>query len=102
MKQNPKLRINLFAALLILLLAGNGSQAQEALFGGPQIVSPEIKSDNTVMLRLKAPSADSVFVTGDILPPAKMKTPMGEMDIPGRALMSKGEDGIWTFNFYLP
>ena len=97
MKQCPKMRINLFSAFLMLLLVGTGSQAQEALFGGPQIVSPEIRSDQTVLLRLKAPEADSVFVIGDILPPAKMKTPIGEIDIPGKALMSKGEDGIWTF-----
>lgn len=97
MKQDPKVRINRFAAFLLLLLAGTVSHAQEALFGGPQIVSPEIRSDHSVVLRLKASEADSVYVIGDILPPAKMKTPIGEMDVPGRALMSKGEDGVWTY-----
>ena len=84
-------------ALVLLILLGWTANSQEALFGGTQIVSPEIKEDRTVMLRLHAPKADSVFVTGDILPPAKVQTPMGEMDVPDRVLMKKGEDGVWTY-----
>lgn len=88
-----KARITVF----LMLLFGVSSQGQEALFGGPQIVSPEISSDNSVILRIKAPEADSVFVTGDLMPPAKIQTPFGEMDFPDKAFMTKGGDGIWTY-----
>jgi enterochelin esterase family protein len=98
-KKIPKMKTrNCIAFLILLLTAGNSAFSQEALFGGPQIVSPEIRNDHSVLLRLKAPKADSVFVTGDILPPARIQTPMGEMDIPGKELMTKGEDGIWTYD----
>ena len=90
-----KQKMNFVLALLILL--GWSANGQEALFGGTQIVSPEIKEDNRVVLRLHAPKADSVFVSGDIIPPAKVQTPMGEMDVQDRAFMEKGDDGVWTY-----
>ena len=90
-----KQKINFILGLAMLL--GWAANGQEALFGGTQIVSPEIKDDKMVILRLHAPKADSVFVTGDIMPPAKVQTPMGEMDVPNRALMERGEDGVWTY-----
>ena len=90
-----KQKINFILGLAMLL--GWAANGQEALFGGTQIVSPEIKDDKTVILRLHAPKADSVFVTGDIMPPAKVQTPMGEMDVPDRAYMERGEDGVWTY-----
>lgn len=39
--------------------------AQQALFGGNQIVSPEVNADGTVTFRLYAPKAVKVEVTGD-------------------------------------
>src|SRR5688572_29402646 len=51
---------------------------------GPQVVSPEVNADRTVTLRLLAPKATQVMVTGELVngaqPPA----------------MTKGDDGIWT------
>ncbi|MDC6387291.1 alpha/beta hydrolase-fold protein [Maribacter sp. PR1] len=82
---------------LVMLLAGLKSNGQEALFGGQEIVSPEINKDKSVTFRLLAPAADSVFITGDFLPTTKMKTPMGEMDAPGKKLLSKNGDGLWTY-----
>lgn len=71
--------------------------AQQALFGGQQIVSPEVKADHTVTFRILAPAADSVQITGDFLPPAKLKTQWGLIDVPGTAKLTKDEKGIWTF-----
>src|SRR5436309_12247107 len=51
---------------------------------GPQVVSPQVNADRTVTLRLSAPKATEVNVTGEILNGAQP------------APMKKGEDGIWT------
>src|SRR5690242_4159260 len=55
--------------------------------GGPQapvVNSPEVKADRTVTLRLLAPKATDVTVTGEILNGAQPKA------------MTKGSDGVWT------
>jgi enterochelin esterase family protein len=51
---------------------------------GPQVVSPQVNDDRTVTLRLLAPRATEVRVTGEILNGAQP------------AAMTKGADGIWT------
>jgi Carbohydrate-binding module 48 (Isoamylase N-terminal domain). len=71
--------------------------AQQALWGGAPVVSPEIHDNNTVTFRLKAPEATKVQVTGDFLPAQKIKTPFGEFDGPGAVDLTKGKDGIWEF-----
>ncbi len=73
------------------------TSAQQALFGAQQIISPEIHDNNSVTFRLNAPNAKSVMVTGDFLPTEKIQTPMGEMDGPGKAALTKNEKGIWSF-----
>lgn len=80
--------------LFVLYLS---STAQEALFGSQQIISPEVHENNTVTFRLLAPNAEKVEITGDFLPTVKMKTPMGEMDGPGKVEMTKNEQGVWTY-----
>lgn len=60
--------------------AGGGRGGQQ----GPQVVSPEVHADRSVTLRLLAPKATEVLVTGEILNGAQPKP------------MVKGEDGIWT------
>ena len=50
---------------------------------GPQVVSPQVNPDRTVTLRLLAPKATEVTVTGEIL--------NGQPKA-----MIKGDDGIWT------
>ena len=52
--------------------------AQQALWGGAAVVSPDIHDDNTVTFRLKAPKAVRVQITGDFLPPQTIKTPRGD------------------------
>ncbi len=71
--------------------------AQQALWGGVPVVSPEIHDNNTVTFRLKAPKAVKVQVTGDFLPTQKIKTPFGEFDGPGVADLKEGKDGVWEF-----
>ncbi|RIW12552.1 esterase [Algoriphagus lacus] len=72
-------------------------QAQEALFRAQNIISPEVHADNSVTFRLHAPNAQAVQVTGDFLPTVKMETPRGPMDGPGKANLTKGENGVWEF-----
>jgi Enterochelin esterase and related enzymes len=71
---------------------------QNLSFGqGPQPVSPEINSDNTVTFRMAAPDAAKVQITGDFLPSQSIETEYGTFDIQGTVDMVKGADGIWTY-----
>jgi enterochelin esterase family protein len=76
--------------------------AQQALWGGQEIVSPDIHADNTVTFRLSAPQAAKVEVTGDFLPTVKVKSPMGEYDAPGTATMVKNGNGVWEYTTAAP
>ncbi len=89
-----KLRLTILVATVLFSMA---TFAQQALFGGQQIISPEVKADHTVTFRIMAPAADSVQITGDFLPPAKLKTQWGLIDVPGTAKLTKDDKGIWTF-----
>ena len=71
--------------------------AQQALWGGQEITSPEIHANNTVTFRLQAPLAAKVEITGDFLPTQKMETPFGEFDVPGRTELTKNGQGVWEF-----
>lgn len=88
---------HILTAFFFLTSLGLPSFAQEALFRAQNIISPEIHDDNSVTFRLHAPNATTVQVTGDFLPSVKMETPMGEMDGPGKAELTKGENGVWEF-----
>ena len=83
--------------LLACALFATTLWAQQALWGGVPVVSPEINSDNTVTFRLKAPKAVKVQVTGDFLPTQKIKTPFGEFDGLGYADLKEGKDGVWEY-----
>ncbi len=83
-------------AIIIAILSACSASAQQALWGGPQIVSPEINPDNSVTFRLKAPKAVKVQVTGDFLPNQKIEGPQGTFEIPGTAELTERE-GIWEF-----
>lgn len=78
------------------MLIGICASAQQALWGGSQIKSPEINPDNSVTFRLRAPKAVKVQVTGDFLPTQKIETPFGTFDGPGFADLIE-KDGIWEF-----
>lgn len=73
------------------------AMAQQAFWGVPQVKSPEINADKSVTFRLHAPDAKEVKVTGDFLPTEKIQTPHGELDGPGSATLTKGDNGMWEF-----
>ena len=83
-------RISILSALLLMCAM---TFAQQALWGGAPVVSPEIHDNNTVTFRLKAPKAVKVQVTGDFLPTQKIKTPFGEFGGPGVAVLKD----VWEF-----
>lgn len=78
------------------LMLASAASAQQALWGGSQIVSPQINDDNTVTFRFVAPKAITVKVTGDFLPTQKIDTPYGQFDAPGVADLTE-KDGVWEF-----
>lgn len=81
----------------VLMLVCTVAVAQQALWGGAPVISPEIHDNNTVTFRLKAPKAVKVQVTGDFLPTQKIKTPFGEFDGPGVVDLKEGKEGVWEF-----
>jgi enterochelin esterase-like enzyme len=83
--------------ITLLVMTNINSFAQQSLWGAAPIISPEVKADHTVTFRIQAAAADSVQITGDFLPPAKMKTQWGVMDVPGKANLTKDDKGIWNF-----
>lgn len=82
------------SALLLMCVA---AFAQQALWGGAPVVSPEIHDDNTVTFRLKAPKAIRVQVTGDFLPATPIETPRGIWEGPGIVDLKEGKDGVWEY-----
>jgi enterochelin esterase family protein len=58
---------------------GGGRGAQ-----GPQVVSPQVNADRTVVVRVLAPKATEITVTGELINGTQPKA------------MTKGDDGIWT------
>ena len=57
-----------FFSIFAALLMATCSFAQQALWGGPQVTSPEINPDHSVTFRLHAPKAVRVQVVGDFDP----------------------------------
>lgn len=82
---------------IAFLMIGVIAFAQQALFGGSQLVSPEIHPDNTVTFRLLAPKAVKVQVTGDFLPKVKIQTERGPMDVAGTTDLVEKENGVWEY-----
>lgn len=91
------MNLKITLSLLLTVCLSSLSFAQESLMRGAQIISPEIHENNTVTFRFLAPNADSVQVTGDMLPTIKVQTPRGEADAPGTARLTKDEQGVWSF-----
>lgn len=90
----------IIAAAAVLLAAG--AHAQQAIWGVPQIISPQLNADGTATFRILAPNARSVEVTGDFLPTEKVKTPYGEFDAPGKGALTRNEQGLWEFTTVSP
>lgn len=85
------------SSLVVILLLCTFSYAQQALWGGASVISPEIHENNTVTFRLKAPKAVKVQVTGDFLPIQKIKTQSGEFEGPDVVDLKEGKDGVWEY-----
>ncbi len=83
--------------LLALATLSLTAAAQQALWGFSEIKSPDVADDGTVTFRLKAPEANNVEITGDFLPRQEVSTPQGKALVRGKATMTKGDDGMWTF-----
>ncbi len=75
--------------LMIAAFFSFSTHAQQSLFGGEQIVSPEIHDDNSVTFRVNAPDAGEVKLSGEWMP--------SEGWTPGSVAMQKGENGVWSF-----
>ena len=91
-------RLSLITAAMLL---GASAFAQQALWGGPGVVSPEINADGTVTFRYQAPKAVKVEVTGDFLPTQKLEFEMNgqkmSYDAPGVRELKEGKMGIWEY-----
>ncbi len=85
------------ASMALALMVCAFAFAQEALWGGSRMASPEIHEDNTVTFRLRAPKAVKVQITGDFIKPQRIKTPQGEMNGPRVADLRENKDGVWEF-----
>lgn len=85
----------IFLAFFVSLLT-IGTHAQQAIYGGSPIISPEINADNTVTFRLFAPKAVKVQITGDFIPTTKVSTPYGTFDAPGTADLVE-TNGVWEY-----
>jgi len=83
MKKTLLLAFTLMATMSVNVMA------QQALWGGTEIVSPEIGKDNRVTFRLQAPNAKEVKLTGEWMP--------SEGWVPGSVAMTKDEKGLWTY-----
>lgn len=91
-----------FILCAALLVAGFAASAQEAIWGGGEIVSPEILPDNRVTIRVLAPEARKVEVTGDFLPTQRVKTPFGEAETAGSAALAPVGNGLWEYTTPAP
>ena len=90
----------LFCLAAMVMLASAMAQdasAQQALWSGAQVVSPQINEDNTVTFRYSGPNVIRVQVTGDFLPPQKIITPNGDLEIPGIAELTQNQNGVWEY-----
>jgi enterochelin esterase family protein len=87
-------RYLLSAAICCVALAANG---QQALWGVPQFISPEVNADHSVTFRFQAPDAQKVQITGDFLPAQSIQTPNGSYEVPGVADLTKNANGLWEY-----
>lgn len=95
-------RMRRLTVTAICLLIGVIAFAQQALWGGQELLSPEINADKTVTFRFAAPKAVKVELTGDFLPTQQVDTPRGKMEAPGIASLKEIEPGKWEYTTPTP
>lgn len=84
MMNNMKIRLTLG-----LLLVGGAAWAQQALWGGSPIVSPQVNDDATVTFRYYNPAADTVRVIGDF------NLAADGSQLPPVIELKKDANGVW-------
>lgn len=89
-KSNKYHMKNLLVFFVFLMTLGSMNlEAQQALWGAPGIVSPEVKEDNSIIFRFQAPDAKAVKISGDWMP--------AQGWTPGSEAMTKDDKGIWSY-----
>lgn len=92
------MRTGIYVAAIFLTAAFSlQSYAQQSLWGGAQVTSPQINEDNTVTFRLSAPEASSVQVTGDCIPERKVAVEDGREIAVRTADMTRDDKGVWSY-----
>lgn len=81
---------------LALMLACTPAFAQQALWGGAQLVSPQVGDDAVATFRYRNPSAKIVKVTGDF------KARYDGDSVPAVIELTKGAGGIWEGSTGVP
>jgi enterochelin esterase-like enzyme len=77
----------IISAVLTLFMVT--ATAQQSLWGGEEIISPQIHEDGSVTFTAMAPLAKEVRLTGDWMP--------ADGWVPGSVLMEKNEKGSWAY-----
>jgi enterochelin esterase family protein len=83
------MRNHLIVFIFLLMLGSLNSVAQQALWGAPGIVSPEVKEDKSVTFRFQAADAKVVKISGDWMP--------AQGWTPGSETMTRDEKGVWSY-----
>ena len=83
---------SMLAAVLALGLPASAQQNAQA----PQVVSPELRPDRTVVFRLLAARAQSVRVTGSDIPVLATGGRGAAAGTPPPGQMTKDESGVWS------
>jgi enterochelin esterase family protein len=86
--QSRKMK-KLLLLLLFISICSADLFSQQALWGGSNIVSPEVHDDNRITFRLHAPNAEEVKLSGDWIP--------SEGWMPGTENLELKDDGVWEY-----
>jgi len=90
--------MKIFMTTVWALAVALSASSQEALWQGPQIVSPQVNADTTVTFRIYAPEARNVQISGDFLTPGRHVTAKGDtVQTAGVMELKRGDDGLWTY-----
>lgn len=83
------MKTRILFAFIMMAFISLEANAQQALWGAPGIVSPEVKEDRTVTFRFQAPEAKEVKISGDWMP--------AQGWTPGSEVMTKDDKGVWSY-----
>lgn len=92
-----KYATRIFALAIAFVLSVVSLAAQQNLWQGEALKSPEVNADGSVTFRFFAPEARRVKVTGDFLPEVKVRWEHGEAMVAGEADLVRGNDGVWEY-----